>query len=197
MKITIHAIAAKVIRFSLLRYMYNDRTIYHYKVISLRSIWKHPFVFLSTWLINFKSLCYYKSWCCLIGAFLEKRVDYSHSLSSLFFIFLFFFRYTWSDQNSSTPKDLQNFKKTPNCTRWPKELNQKGFPHNIQYRTRPKGPPFQFFRHCGKNFSGNFSPKGPSFNFFRSCATEWMLKNPKRSPVSVFLALWDFFSFFK
>ena len=40
---------------------------------------------------------------------------------------------------------LQNFKKTPNCTCWPKELNQKSFQRNIQYRTRPKGPPFSFF----------------------------------------------------
>ena len=56
-------------------------------------------------------------------------------------------RDTRSDQNSSTPKILQNFKKTPNCTRWPKELNQKGFPFNIRYRTRPKGPLPVFFRH--------------------------------------------------
>ena len=60
-------------------------------------------------------------------------------------VFKFFFRHTWSDQNSSTPKVLQNFRKPPKCTRWPKELSQKGFPRNIQYRTRPKGPPFQFF----------------------------------------------------
>ena len=43
------------------------------------------------------------------------------------------------------PKVLQNLQKTPKCTWWPKELNQKGFPRNIQYRTRPKCPPFQFF----------------------------------------------------
>ena len=46
------------------------------------------------------------------------------------------------------PKVLQNFKKTPNCTCWPQETNQKGFsffPQNIQYRTRLKGPPFSFF----------------------------------------------------
>ena len=50
------------------------------------------------------------------------------------------------------PKVLQNLQKTPKCTWWPEELNQKGFPRNIQYRTRPKGPPFQFFRHCGTFF---------------------------------------------
>ena len=32
----------------------------------------------------------------LVGAFLEKRVDYSRGFSSVIF------RYTWSDQNSST-----------------------------------------------------------------------------------------------
>ena len=43
------------------------------------------------------------------------------------------------------PKVLQNFKYMPNCTRWPKELNQKRFQRNIQYRTRLKGSPFSFF----------------------------------------------------
>ena len=77
----------------------------------------------------------------LVGAFLKKRVDYSHGFSSVFF----------KDQNRPEltkivlPKVLQNLQKTPKCTWWSKELNQKGFPRNIQYRTRPKGPPFQFF----------------------------------------------------
>ena len=85
------------------------------------------------------------------------------------------------------PKVLQNFQKTPKCTCWPKELNQKGFPRNIQYRTRPKGP---FFRHCATFFKKLFSPrKAPLFNFFWSFATEWMLKNPKGSSLSVF---WSF-----
>ena len=53
------------------------------------------------------------------------------------------------------PKVLQNFK-------LPKELNQKGFPHMIQYRTRPKG----------------------TLQIFWSFATDWMLKNPKGSPFS-------------
>ena len=50
------------------------------------------------------------------------------------------------------PKVLQNLQKMPKSTWWPKELNQKGFPRNIHYRTRPKGPPFQFFGHCGTFF---------------------------------------------
>ena len=83
------------------------------------------------------------------------------------------------------PKVLQNFQKTPKCTCWPKELNQKDFPRNIQYRTRPKGP---FFRHCAIFFSKKlFSPRKAPLQFFRSFATEWMLKNPKGSSLSVYL----------
>ena len=60
----------------------------------------------------------------------------------------------------------------------------KRFPRNIQNRTRPKGP---FFRHCATFFKKFFfTTKGPPFNFFWSFATEWMLKNPKGSSLSVF-----------
>ena len=92
------------------------------------------------------------------------------------------------------PKVLQNFQKMPKCTCWPKELNQKGFPRNIQYRTRPKGP---FFRHCGTFFIKTFFPtKGPP-SIFWSFATEWMLKNPKGSSLSVFFRHCEtFFIFF-
>ena len=63
------------------------------------------------------------------------------------------------------PKALQNFKKTPNCTCWPRELNQKCFPRNIQYSTRPNGPPSRYFRHCETFFREKFPPK--IFPFFR------------------------------
>ena len=53
------------------------------------------------------------------------------------------------------PKVLQNFRKAPNCTRWPNELNQKGLPRNIQYRARPKAT-FSFFRHCETFFGQSF-----------------------------------------
>ena len=43
----------------------------------------------------------------LVGAFLKKRVDYSHGFSSVFF-----FRYTWSDQ-IVLPEVLQNLKEGP------------------------------------------------------------------------------------
>ena len=75
----------------------------------------------------------------LVGAFLKKRVDNSHGFSSVL-LFHFFFD-TPEVTRIVQRKVVQNFKKTPNCTCWRKELN----PRNIQYRTRPKGPPFQFF----------------------------------------------------
>ena len=46
----------------------------------------------------------------LISVFLEKRIDYSHGFSSVFFSL------HTSDQTSSTPKDIQSIKKPPNCT---------------------------------------------------------------------------------
>ena len=85
------------------------------------------------------------------------------------------------------PKVLQkktpNFQKTPKCTCWPQELNQKGFPRNIQNWKRPKGP----FLACATFFKKHFfTTKGP-LHFFWSFATEWMLKSPKGSSFSVFL----------
>ena len=100
---------------------------------------------------------------------------------------------TWSDQKSSNRKVLKNFKKTPNCTRWPKELNQKGFPRNIQYRTRPQGPSFSFFG-IARVFFGKFFPQRAHLQFFWSFATEWMLKNPKGPPFQFFRHCGTFFS---
>ena len=73
-----------------------------------------------------------------------------------------------------------------NCTRWPKELSQKGFPRNIQNRRRPKGPPFPFSSALPDFFSGKNFPKGSPFQFFRRYTTEWMLKNPEGSPFQFF-----------
>ena len=57
----------------------------------------------------------------LVGAFLEKRVDCSHGFSSVFFFD------TPEVTKIVLPKVLQNFKKTPNCTFGPRELNEKVF----------------------------------------------------------------------
>ena len=120
----------------------------------------------------------------LFGPFLKKRVDYSHGFLSVFFF----------DTPEVTKIVLQNFKVSLKCTCWPRKLNQKSFsffPRNIQYRTRLKGPTFEFFRHCGTFFKIVFPQKGPSIVW--SFATKWMLKNPKGPPFQIFSALWDFF----
>ena len=52
--------------------------------------------------------------------------------------------------------------------------------------------PLSTFRLCETFFSKKKFPKGPPSTFW-SFPTERMLKNPKGSPLSVFLALWDFF----
>ena len=64
------------------------------------------------------------------------------------------------------------------------------FPRNIPYRAKPKGPPFSFFRHCEtffpkKNFPQRVSPS----LFLLFCDRMDVGKS-----LSVFSALWDFFS---
>ena len=86
-------------------------------------------------------------------------------------------------------KVLQNFRKTSNCTCWPKELKEKGSTRNILYRTRLKGSPFQFFSALRDFFRNKNSPKGPLFNFFSSFPTDWILRNHKGSPFQFFSAL--------
>ena len=85
------------------------------------------------------SVAHYLDYFLLVGAFIRKRlfVIIGNNYSALF-VSVFFD--TPEVTKKVLPKVLQNFKKTPNCTCWPKELNQKGFPRNIQYRTRPKVP---------------------------------------------------------
>ena len=117
----------------------------------------------------------------LNGAFLKKRFDYSHGFSSVFFD-------TPEVTKIVLPKNLQNFKKTPNSTRWPKELNQKVFfpffPRNIQYRAKLKAP-FQFFRQCA-----TFRKKNPPpFNFLMFCNNGcWKIR--KGPPFSALAGIW-------
>ena len=84
------------------------------------------------------------------------------------------------------PKVLQNFEKTPNCTCWPKELSQKGFPRTIQYRTRPRGPPFRFFLALCDFFSNFFSTKGSPFIFLEFCNRMDVEKSQRVLPFSFF-----------
>ena len=92
------------------------------------------------------------------------------------------------------PKVIQNFQKMPKCTCWPKELNQKGFLCNIQYRTRPKGPFFGTVRLFSKK---NFFPhERPPSNFLEFCNRMGVEKSQRVLPFSFFRHCETFFNFF-
>ena len=119
------------------------------------------------------------------------------------------------------PKVLQNFKVSPKCTSWPRELNQKRFsffPRNIQYRARIKRPHsvfsalcdfLRFFFHQRALFyfsgvlrqNGRWKiPKGSPFQFsFRHCETFFSKKNfsSKGSQLTNSLTLWSPFAIFE
>ena len=122
--------------------------------------------------------------CFLVGVLLEKRVDYRHGFSSVFFF----------DTPEVTKIVPQNFM-VSNWTIWPTELNQKGFPFfpcNIHYRARLKGCLSDFFG-IVRVFFSKFPPKGPlhfGVSWQNGC---W--KIPK-GPLSVFRHCETFFIFF-
>ena len=78
------------------------------------------------------------------------------------------------------PKVLQNFQKTPKCTCWPKE-QPKRFPAQHTIPDETKGSIFSAL--C------DFFPHERPPSIFWSFATEWMLKNPKGSSLSVFFGI--------
>ena len=82
------------------------------------------------------------------------------------------------------PKVLRNFK----FHLLAQGTEPKSFPHNIQCRTRPKGPPFQFFSAL-RDFSGKNFPKGSPFNFFWVLGQAGYRKIPKGPPFQFFSAL--------
>ena len=86
----------------------------------------------------------------------------------------------------------------PNCTIWSSELNQKGFFlfSRVTYHTRrdQRVPPSNFFRHCETFFPEFFFLKWSPLQFFCCFAAEWMLENPKGSPLSVFFGTVRFLS---
>ena len=98
----------------------------------------------------------------LVGAFLEKRVDYSHGFSSVFFL------RPPALTKIVLPKVLQNFK----FHLLAQGTEPKNFPHNIQSRTRPKGPPFSFLALRDFFSEKFFSPKCPP-SIFLGFATDW------------------------
>ena len=111
----------------------------------------------------------------LVDAFLEKRVDYSHGFSSVFLR-------PPERTKIVLPKVLKNFK----FHLMAQGTEPKSFPHNIQCRTRPKGPPFQFFSAL-RDFSGKkIFPKGPPFIFFGFCDRLGIEKSQRVTPFSFF-----------
>ena len=68
------------------------------------------------------------------------------------------------------PKVLQNFKFHLLAL----GTEPKSFPHNIQCRTRPKRPPFQFFRHCETFFREKNFPQKVLPSIFLGFVTDWV-----------------------
>ena len=80
----------------------------------------------------------------------------------------------------------------------PMQTYFKGFPfhflRNLQNRTRPKGPSFQFFRHCGK-ISHKMSQKSPPSTFLIFC-NRMYVNESQRVPPFHFSVLCDIFEVF-
>ena len=96
-------------------------------------------------------------------------------------VFVFFFRWRLSREELTTAMAFrQCFLRRSELTKivLPKVLQifkfhllvqgtePKSFPHNIQCRTRPKDPPFSFFRHCETFFRKKNFPKGSPLQVF-------------------------------
>ena len=88
------------------------------------------------------------------------------------------------------PKVLQNFK----LPLLAQGTEPKRFRCNIRYRTRLKGPPFQFFSALRDFFLENNFPKGSPLQFFEFC-DKMDVENPQRVlPFSFFGIVRLFFS---
>ena len=83
------------------------------------------------------------------------------------------------------PKVLQNFK----FHLLAQGTEPKSFPHNIQCRTRPKGPPFQFFSALRDFFSEKNFPQKVPLQFFWVLRQTGYRKIPKGPPFQFFSAL--------
>ena len=123
----------------------------------------------------------------LVGAFLVKRARLLQWL-----VFFFFFRQT-TDLIVYVPL----YRNYSGHVR-PMQTYFKGFPfhflRNLQNRTRPKGPSFQFFRHCGK-ISHKMSQKSPPSTFLIFC-NRMYVNESQRVPPFHFSVLCDIFEVF-
>ena len=87
------------------------------------------------------------------------------------------------------PKVLQNFK----FHLLAQGTEPKSFPHNIQCRTRPKGPPFPFFSALRDFFQKKIFPKRSPFSFFGFCDRLGIEKSQRVPPFNFFRRCETFF----
>ena len=69
------------------------------------------------------------------------------------------------------------------------------FSHHLRNSTGPKGTPLEYFRLWETFFEKKISPKGPP-SIFWYFQTEWMLKNPKGSPIHQYFDILKSFCYF-
>ena len=91
--------------------------------------------------------------------------------------------------NIVLPKVLQNFK----FHLLAQGTEPKSFPRNMQCRTRPKGPPFQFFSSLRDFFSEKQIPKWSPLHFFGFCDRLGIEKSQKVPPFNFFRRRETFF----
>ena len=118
----------------------------------------------------------------LVGAFLKKRVDYSHGFSSVYFL------RPPELTKIVLPKVLQNFK----FHLLAQGTEPKSFPHNIQCRTRPKG----FFFGIARLFSEKKFPQRvpPSIFLGFAICDRLGIEKSQRVPLSIFFGVVRLFS---
>ena len=121
----------------------------------------------------------------LVGAFLEKRVDYSHGFLSVFFF------NTPGVTKIVLPKVLQNLKLC--LLAHGTEAEGFSFFFRVLYNTgRVESVPLLvFLQPCAAFFQNFFPPKGPPFNFLEFC-DRMDVEKSQRIPLSVFSALWEY-----
>ena len=138
-----------------------------YNFISILKI----IMILISWLNKMKLICTF-----LLGAFLEKRVDYSHGFSAVLLR-------PPELTKIVLPKVLQNFK----FHLLAQGTEPKSFPHNIQCRTRQKGPPFSFFGIAKLFFREKMFPQSlPPSIFFGFCDRLGIEKSQRIPPFNFF-----------
>ena len=101
---------------------------------------------------------------------------------------LFFFKTSWSDQNSSTKSSTKFWERRQIVPVGPRNWTKKV--SRVTLNTgRDQMAPLDFFRHCATFFSIFFSTKGSPFNCFGVLKQNGCWKIPKGPPFQFFSAL--------